>query len=444
MGRLFGTDGVRGIANQELSPELAFKLGRVVGGIFAKDAQRAKMVLGKDTRISSDMLEAAIMAGMASVGVDVVKLGVVPTPGVAFLTSRLSADAGVMISASHNPVEYNGIKFFSSDGYKLSDELEDQIEEMVLSEEDDLPRPVKDGVGTIKELPETQDLYLEHLKASSVDLTGLRVVADCANGAAYMLAPRILKELGAQVIIINNRPDGLNVNLGCGSIHPNVLKEAVLEHRADAGLAYDGDADRLIAVDEKGNILNGDKIMAICGLDMAERDELPRKSIVATAYSNLGLSQLFKSIGGQVLIAENGDRYVLEKMRQEDIALGGEQSGHIIFLKYATTGDGILTSLQLLSSMMRKGRPLSNLADQMREFPQILVNVKVPDKKKVMDNPRVLRHIEEAKGALEGRGRLHIRPSGTEPLVRIMGEGPDREEIEALVYELAQVIREES
>ncbi len=445
MGRLFGTDGVRGIANNGLLPELAFKLGRVAASIFSRKTGRTTIVLGKDTRISSDMLEAAIIAGITCSGGDVLRVGIIPTPGVAYLTKELSADAGVMISASHNPVEYNGIKFFSSEGYKLPDGVEDEIERLVMLEQDNLPRPIGERIGSVKNITNAEELYCEHLKATCpVDFRGLKVVVDCANGAAYKVAPKVLKNLGTELIVINHEPNGINVNLECGSTYPNAIKSATIRYGADIGLSYDGDADRLIVVDEEGGILNGDKILAVCGLDMAERGILPGKAIVATAYSNLGLTKAFEDIGGQVLIADNGDRYVLEMMREKGLILGGEQSGHIIFLDHTTTGDGVLTSLQLLSVVKRKKLPLSELASAMVEFPQILVNVPAEDKKGILKKERVNFEIQKAAEALQGRGRLHIRPSGTEPLIRIMGEGPNKEEVQEIVDKLVEAIKEES
>jgi phosphoglucosamine mutase len=454
MARLFGTDGVRGIANTFLSPELAFTLGRVGTGIIARRLRRQPtIIVGCDTRLSGDMLEAAVASGIASVGGQAVTIGVIPTPGVAFLVRDLPADAGIIISASHNPMEYNGIKFVSGDGFKLSDEEEQEIEEYISFDEqgivrfgvyDDFPRPAGGGVGKICRLQNAGERYMRYAKSTvNVSLEGLKVVVDCANGAASSYTPRLLEDLGAHVITVNDKPDGTNINLKCGSIHPQVIGELVVRTGADLGLAHDGDADRLIAVDERGHVVNGDHIMAICGLDLLRKGKLPKKTIVATVYSNLGLVKTFKREGGNVVITQNGDRYVLEEMRKLGVVLGGEQSGHIIFLDRNTTGDGIITALALLSVLRTTGQRLSELASWMEVYPQTLVNVEVSNKESFFSNSRVGRAIERANALVGEEGRIFVRPSGTEPLIRVLGEGADEAMVRTAVSEVVKVVREE-
>jgi phosphoglucosamine mutase len=454
MARLFGTDGVREIANAFLSPELAFALGRVGAGIIGRRLGKPPtVVVGRDTRLSGDMLEAAVVAGITSVGGQVIDSGVIPTPGVAFLVRDIPADAGIIISASHNPMEYNGIKFISGDGFKLSDEEELEIEKHIafhergmlsLDAHDGFPRPVGNNVGKVSRLTDGGERYLMHAKSTvDVGLEGLRVVVDCANGAASLYTPRLLQDLGVHVTAINDKPDGTNINARCGAIHPQALAEIVVETGADIGLAHDGDADRLIAVDEKGNLVNGDHIMAICGLDLLRRGMLPRNTIVATVYSNLGLSKAFAREGGNVVITQNGDRYVLEEMRKQGVILGGEQSGHIIFLDRNTTGDGIITALALMSVLRRTGGKLSELASWMDVYPQVLVNVNVTDKQGLFSNSAIHQAIERAQALMNQDGRIFVRPSGTESLVRVLGEGPEESMVRAVVSDLARVIEEE-
>lgn len=454
MGRLFGTDGVRGIANKDLTPELAFLLGRAGAYVLAHrrgvaNGGRLRVVIGRDTRVSGQMLEAAMVAGMTSVGVDVIQLGILPTPAVAFMTRHLGVDAGVMISASHNPVEDNGIKFFLSDGFKLPDEVEDEIEELVLKAQqggdcsDDLPRPVGLEVGRVENYPQAIDEYVEFLAGTvDVDLSGLRIVVDCANGAAYQAAPQVLRRLGAEVITINTNANGEDINVDCGSTHPNVIQAAVKKYQAAVGIAHDGDADRVIAVDEAGEILNGDNIMAVCAVDMLSRSALPKSAIAATVYSNLGLKKVLEQHGGYVIETKNGDRYVLEAMREHGLALGGEQSGHIIFLEHNTTGDGILTALQLLAVMVKKGVPLSQLRQILKPYPQILKNIRVKDKN-WESNEKIQQAIAKAEEILGGDGRIFVRASGTEPLVRVMGEAPDFSQVQEAVELVESVVYEE-
>ena len=449
MARLFGTDGVRGIANSfDLSPELAYRLGRagaylLVAQAFGQDT-RPRVVVGKDPRRSGDMLEAALIAGVLSAGADVVRVGVVTTPAVAFLVRNLGAQAGVMISASHNPAEYNGIKFFSSEGYKLPDELEDQVEALVHHLPDDLPHPTGAGIGRLIEGSRLVQHYVDYLVGTaSSRFEGLRLVVDCANGSASHLAPEVYRQLGAEVIPLFAEPDGLNINQGCGSTHPEVITRAVLEHGAHAGLAHDGDADRVLLADEKGRLVDGDQVLVICGLDLMAQGKLAHNTVCGTVLSNLGLDLAMSGRGGRVIKAPVGDRYVLEEMRRHGLNLGGEQSGHVIFLDHTTTGDGILTAVQVLSVMARTRHHLSELADQMHRFPQVQVNVRVTDKSRVNENGNITLAVRQAEERLGEVGRVLVRPSGTEPLVRVMLEGPDAAALETLAGELAEVIRRE-
>jgi len=398
-------------------------------------------VVGRDTRVSGDMLEAALVAGICSVGVDVIKVGIIPTPGVAFLTRFLQAGAGVMISASHNPVEDNGIKFFDSAGYKLSDEGEETIERAVLDRPADFPRPA--GIHIGRAFPERDALkyYIDHITGTvNGDFRGLRVVVDCAYGAAWEAAPRALRELGAEVIPINVLPDGSRINVDCGSTNIKQLSMAVVAHRADAGIAHDGDADRVIAVDEQGNMVDGDAIMVICGLSMARKGILKNNTVVVTVMSNLGLEMAFKEAGITVHRTPVGDKYVLRKMLDEGASLGGEQSGHIIFAEHCTTGDGIITACQLLNVLVESGEPLSRLARQMKKLPQTMVNVRVSDKQRVLDSGELKTAVEEAERELGNSGRVLVRPSGTEPVIRIMVEGPSESTCNEIARRLAGVI----
>lgn len=444
MGKYFGTDGVRGVANRELTPELAFKLGRVGAYVLTKGKERAKVVIGRDTRLSGELLEAALVAGILSIGCDVVRLGIVPTPGVAFLTRHLGADAGVMISASHNPFPDNGIKFFGPDGFKLLDETEAEIEKYLDMESDELPRPIGDKIGRVTEDYEAVQAYLEHLKSTiDTDLCGMHIVVDCANGAAYELAPHLLRDLGADVTAIHTNPDGLNINVDCGSTHPEQLQEEVRKKQAHVGLAFDGDADRLIAVDEKGNVVDGDHIMFICGKHMKEQGKLKEDTIVTTVMSNFGFYKALDQIGVHSEKTKVGDRYVMEKMLEGGYNLGGEQSGHIIFLDYNTTGDGMLTAVQLLCAMKEKGQTLQELASLMEKYPQIMVNVQVKSKDGWDQNPEILERIREVEEALGNEGRVLVRPSGTEPVIRVMAEGPDEELLKQYVEQIAEEIRKQ-
>ncbi len=443
MPKLFGTDGIRGLANAELTPELAMSLGSAAGIVLKNKTNRSAVLIGKDTRISSGMLEAALTAGFCSVGLDVWQAGVIPTPAVAYLAQNMDVCAGAVISASHNPALDNGIKLINDQGFKLDNELETEIEKMIIENKFVETRPCGEGVGRIFTLDQAENMYSGHLqKTIEQELKGIRVILDCANGAAYCLAPKILRNMGAQVVSINDDPDGLNINMNCGSTHPQNLQKAVVKYKADLGLAFDGDADRVIAVDENGEIVNGDQIILICALALQEKARLGNQ-VVITVMSNLGLRQALKENNICVHETNVGDRYVLEKMLATNSILGGEQSGHIIFREYATTGDGILTALQLLQIVKKSGKKLSQLAARMKTYPQILVNLKVKDKTNWDKNPLIKEALSRGEQKLEGRGRLFVRASGTEPLLRVMAEGQNSKELEELVEEVACVIRSE-
>ncbi|NLU35842.1 MAG: phosphoglucosamine mutase [Clostridiales bacterium] len=445
MGRLFGTDGVRGLANSELTGKLAFELGQAGAYVLTMAKHKPRILIGRDTRISGDMLEAALIAGICSVGAEAIVAGVIPTPAVAYLTRHYGADAGVVISASHNSMEYNGIKFFDKNGYKLPDELENRIESIILDKAETMPAPIGVEVGRRVRIRNAVRDYVEFLKGTvDTDLDGLKIVLDCANGAAYEAAPMVLGSLGAEVITTYHTPDGTNINDYCGSTHPEKLQSLVLETGADVGLAFDGDADRLIAVSELGNLVDGDHIMYICAMDMKERGLLKQNTVVSTVMSNLGLDNALKNAGCKLEKTRVGDRYVLEKMLEMGYNFGGEQSGHIIFLDHNTTGDGILTALQLLSVMKRSGRKLSELASGMKKYPQVLVNARVSEDKKnfYKDDDVIQEEIRKIEERFQDDGRVLIRPSGTEPVVRVMIEGADQREIEDQAVKLARLIEE--
>lgn len=446
MKRLFGTDGVRGIANSELTAGLAYKLGQAGAYVLTAETKHIpKILVGMDTRISGHMLEAALVAGICSVGAEAICLGVIPTPAVAWLTRHYKADAGVVISASHNPYEFNGIKFFNGNGYKLSDEMEDRIEDIIVRNLEPLPTPTgsKIGIRTVKDSA-TRD-YVNFLKGSiDCDLTGLKIAIDCANGAVFRAAPEVLSELGATVFTINDKPDGININKNCGSTHIKGLQQFVKERGADLGFAFDGDADRVLAVDEKGDLVDGDQIMAIIGLELKKRGKLAKDTIVATVMSNLGFDIMAANSGIKLAKTKVGDRYVLEEMLDKGYVLGGEQSGHVIFLEHNTTGDGLMTALQLLKTVRSTGKKLSELASVMQVLPQVLKNAKVKNENKhrFMEDELVARMCCELEEEFHGEGRVLIRPSGTEPLVRVMIEGKDQEYITRRAVELAGIIEE--
>ena len=441
MGVMFGTDGVRGVANRDLSPELAYKLGRAGAFVLARGGPHTRVVIGKDTRVSGDMLEAALVAGICSAGVDVLQLGVLPTPAVAYLARTLKAAAGVVISASHNPFDDNGIKFFGGSGYKLSDEMEAEIEALVMDDCAGIPYPVGSRIGRAYRIHDAADRYALFLKSAvNVNFSGLKVVVDCANGAAYQVAPRVLAELGAEVFPICNQPDGVNINVGCGSTHTSLLQKTVVSLGADLGLALDGDADRVLAVDAKGRLIDGDQIMVICAKDLKDNGLLMSNKVVVTVMSNLGLHVALRESGIEVVETKVGDRYVLEELLRSRAVFGGEQSGHILYLDYNTTGDGVLTALKLLAVMVKSSRALEDLSSQMERYPQILENVRVKDKDRVMHSPALADAIRGQEKRLSGKGRILVRPSGTEPLVRVMAEGRDIEELKDIVRGLINII----
>jgi len=444
MARLFGTDGVRGIANTELSAELAYRLGQAGAYVLTSETMHApKILVGMDTRISGHMLEAALVAGICSVGAEAVCLGVIPTPAVAYLTRYYQADAGVVISASHNPFEFNGIKFFNSKGYKLPDSMEDSIEELIHVGIDKIPLPVGEKIGKRSIAENALIDYVNFLRGTiSCDLRGLKIAIDCANGASFKAAPQLLAELGAEVLTISNTPDGTNINKDCGSTHMSALKKFVIKCGADLGFAFDGDADRVLAVDENGKMVDGDQIIAIIGLILNQNGGLEKNTIVATVMSNLGLDIMAQNNGLHLVKTKVGDRYVLEEMLDKGYMLGGEQSGHVIFLKHNTTGDGLLTALQLLSVLKATGKKLSELAAVMQILPQVLKNAKVKNENKhhYMEDELVACLCSELETEFHGEGRVLIRPSGTEPLVRVMIEGKDKEYITRRAAELADII----
>ena len=444
MSRMFGTDGVRGVANSELTAQIAYDLGRAGAYVLTEGTHKPKILVAKDTRISGDMLEAALIAGILSVGAEAVVLGVVPTPAVAYLTRKYNADAGVMISASHNPVEYNGIKFFDGKGYKLSDELEDEIQRVIEGGFENVPSPTGIQIGKRQKVEMAAlDDYIEFAKSTvSHSLKGLRVALDCSNGASYKAAIKAFRDLGADVYIINDNPDGTNINENCGSTHPEELMEYVVKNGCDVGFAYDGDADRCLAVDEKGNLITGDFILAICGKYLKEMNKLHDDTLVVTVMSNLGLDIACQEQGMKTLKTKVGDRYVLDEMIKGKYVLGGEQSGHIIFLDYNTTGDGLVTSLQIASIVKKENKTLSELCSIMKELPQVLANAKVPNEMKniYLEDEEIKAEIVRIEESLHGRGRVLIRPSGTEPLVRVMLEGENQEEIDKMAHNLADMI----
>jgi phosphoglucosamine mutase len=447
MGRMFGTDGVRGIANLELTAELAYKLGRVGSYVLTEGTHKPTIVVGMDTRISGDMLESALVAGICSVGAHAICVGVVPTPAVAYLTRLYNADAGVVISASHNPVEYNGIKFFNKDGYKLPDEVENRIEEIIENGLKEVPSPTGGDLGVREVRQEGIFDYINYLKGIiDIDFTGLKIAMDCAEGASCFAAPEIFEELGAEIFVIHNNPDGKNINKNCGSTHMDEIRKFTVENGCHIGFAFDGDADRCLAVDEKGNVVNGDFILTILAKYLKENGKLDKDTLVVTVMSNMGLDIACKSEGIRTAKTKVGDRYVLEEMLKEGYKLGGEQSGHIIFLDYNTTGDGLMTALSLASVLKNSGKSLSELASVMKELPQVLVNAKVTNNKKdaYMKDEIIVSEIEKMEKALEGRGRVLIRPSGTEPLVRVMLEGENQSEIDEMAHSLAKLIEERS
>ncbi|TKB66373.1 MAG: phosphoglucosamine mutase [Nitrospira sp.] len=445
MRKLFGTDGVRGVANLDpMTSEMAMQLGRAAAHIFMRRAGRHQIVIGKDTRISGYMLESALMAGICSMGVDVLLVGPMPTPAIAFLTRSLRADAGVVISASHNPYQDNGIKFFSKDGFKLPDEVEARIEELIVSDEISHLRPTADLIGKAYRIDDAAGRYIEFAKRSlpkDLDFQGIKLVVDCANGAAYNVAPMVLRELGATIEVIGNKPDGMNINARCGAVHPELLQEQVLRHKADLGIALDGDADRAVFVCEQGTVIDGDHVMAALGLDLHQSGLLVKQTLVGTVMSNFGLELSMSKAGIKLIRTPVGDRYLLERMLAEGYSFGGEQSGHFIFLDHNTTGDGLISALQILSLVKRTKKPLSELAKAMTAVPQVLVNVQVTKKPRLESIPDIDCAIQASERRLNGCGRVLIRYSGTEPLLRIMVEGEQSTMVKEVADELARVVR---
>ncbi|MGV3080654.1 phosphoglucosamine mutase [Streptococcus dysgalactiae] len=446
MGKYFGTDGVRGEANVELTPELAFKLGRFGGYVLSQhETERPKVFVARDTRISGEMLESALIAGLLSVGIEVYKLGVLATPGVSYLVRTEKASAGVMISASHNPALDNGIKFFGNDGFKLADDQELEIEALLDAPEDTLPRPSAEGLGTLVDYPEGLRKYEKFLVTTGTDLSGMTVALDTANGAASVSARDVFLDLNAKIAVIGEKPNGLNINDGVGSTHPEQLQELVKETGADLGLAFDGDSDRLIAVDETGEIVDGDRIMFIIGKYLSEKGLLAYNTIVTTVMSNLGFHKALDKQGINKAITAVGDRYVVEEMRRSEYNLGGEQSGHVIIMDYNTTGDGQLTAIQLTKVMKETGKSLSELAAEVTIYPQKLVNIRVENsmKERAMEVPAIANIIAKMEDEMAGNGRILVRPSGTEPLLRVMAEAPTDAEVDYYVDTIADVVRTE-
>lgn len=447
MARLFGTDGVRGEANTSLTPELAYRLGRAATLYFGKESEgKPLIIIGRDTRISGEMFEAALTAGITSAGGRAMLAGIIPTPAIAYLARRHNAKAGIVISASHNPFGDNGIKFFGGDGYKLPDSVEDELEAIVnhLAENDDYPRPHGAAIGHIEYRTDFQNQYMDFVLSTCRErFDGMKVVLDCANGAAYEVMPKILRQLGASVKVIHALPNGTNINDGCGSTHMESLQKAVVENHADFGIAHDGDADRCLCVDEKGEIIDGDHILVMCATDMIKKGTLPYNTVVTTVMANIGFHKAIKEAGGRAEITAVGDRYVLENMLKNGYKIGGEQSGHIIFTDFATTGDGLITALQVLSSLKRSGRKASELTAMMTTYPQLLVNVRVATNEGWEENGAIKAAIEEGEKELGSDGRILVRPSGTEPLIRVMAEGADQAQLDRICHAIANVVKKE-
>lgn len=444
MRKIFGTDGVRGIANRDLTVETAVRIGRAAAYLMKmKNGEKSTFLIGRDTRLSGDMLESAMASGINSMGVDVLLGGVLPTPAVAYLVRSMNLAGGVVISASHNPYEYNGIKIFSRDGFKLSDETEEKIEKIIISDDLAGALPTGERIGRINILMDAQRRYMDFLERTiNTRFDNLLIAVDCAHGAAYQVGPNILAELGAHVVAFNVHPTGTNINHGCGSTHPQLLQEVMKSGRFNIGLAFDGDADRLIAVDETGEVIDGDLMMNIFAWSLAEAGQLPGNHVVATVMSNIGLEKALADNSIQMIRAKVGDRYVLEEMIRHGAVLGGEKSGHIIFLDHNTTGDGILSALMLLNAVKKTGKTLSQLKNMMTVYPQAMENVSVKDKKEIMENKELLAYIREKEEAVKGKFRILVRQSGTEPLVRVMAEGPDSDSTRELVQDISGKIRE--
>jgi len=447
MKKLFGTDGIRGIANLEpITAETAFKIGRA-GACLYRHKKDPKILIGKDTRISGDMLESALIAGICSSGVNVLRAGILPTPAIAYLNKIYDADCGIVISASHNPYDNNGIKYIKKNGFKFSDQEEEKIEKKCFENPDIYHPPTGGNIGCVRNIFNAKEKYIQHIQdtiSPSIDLQKLKIVIDCANGALSQIAPDLFNALGLNIMSIHNQPNGININLDCGATHTSSLQEEVIKNNADIGLAFDGDGDRMIAVDEKGNVIDGDQIMAICALNLIKNNQLTNNLVVTTMMSNMGFDRAIKAAGGTVIRTKIGDRYVLEKMKEKNAILGGEQSGHIIFLKYGTTGDGLISALQLLKIMIEERKSLHQLASVVKKIPQLLLNVETNNKKVFFENTRIDEIIKASKRELNGNGRIFVRASGTEPLIRVLLEGDDCMKLESIYQELKKVISAEN
>jgi phosphoglucosamine mutase len=444
MKKLFGTDGIRGIANEyPMTTEVALNVGRAIAYLSKREGHSPRIIIGKDTRLSGDMFESAIISGICSMGVSVISVGIIPTPGIAFLTHNMRADVGIVISASHNPMQDNGIKIFKSDGFKISDEKENQIEELIFANNMDKLHPVPKELGKVSRLDDAAGRYVDFLKSTfpqEINPEGTKIVLDCANGATYRVAPSVFTELGVEVTTLFNQPDGKNINLNCGSQHPEALAKEVLRQKADAGFAFDGDGDRVIAVDEKGTVLTGDQALAICSALLKKEGKLKNNLVVRTVMSNLGLSVVFQKLGIDSVFADVGDRYVLKEMLARGAIIGGEDSGHIIFLQHHTTGDGLIIALQLLAAMKKEDKRLSELAKIMIVFPQMLINIDVKKKPKIESVPEIMVAIKQVEEKLGDKGRVLVRYSGTQNMCRVMVEGPTKKETETYCRQIADVV----
>lgn len=444
MGKLFGTDGIRGVANLKLTPQLAFKVGRAAGFVLTKE-KKGKIIIGRDTRLSGNLLETALASGLMSIGLDVELAGVIPTPAIAYLTRTGNYLAGVVISASHNPYEHNGIKFFSNEGYKLPDQVEEQIEDLIFTDTKIYKEAIGEEIGRLHYLHDASKKYADYLRSLvDIRLDGMKIAIDTGNGALSHIAEDVLKSLGAKVVVINNEPDGKNINDNCGSTNPELIRQLVIKEKADIGMSFDGDADRIIAVDNKGRIIDGDHILAICATYLKKENKLSKNTVVGTIMSNIGLTKYLESIGVKLVHTKVGDRYVLEEMRKEGYVIGGEQSGHVIFLDYNTTGDGLATGLHLLEVIKKSGKTSAELNDLMTSYPQVLVNanVRLDLRDRYMEFPEIVEKINSIEEKFNGSGRVVIRPSGTESLVRVMIEGEDENELMKEAKELAAFIEE--
>ena len=445
MNKLFGTDGIRGIANEHpMTTEIALNVGRAIAYLSKRKGHTARIIIGKDTRLSGDMFESAIISGICSMGVNAISVGVMPTPGIAFLTHNMRADAGIVISASHNPSQDNGIKFFNNEGFKLSDEKENQIEELIFANNMDKLHPVPKELGKLSRLDDAAGRYIDFLKSTfpqEINPEGMKVVIDCGHGATYRVAPKVFAELGVEVTTLFNQPDGKNINLNCGSQHTEALAAEVLRQKADVGFAFDGDGDRVIAVDDTGNVLTGDRILAVCSAILKKEGKLKNNFVVRTVMSNLGLSVAFQKLGIDSVFAQVGDRFVLEEMLTRGAIIGGEDSGHLIFLKYHTTGDGLITALQVLAAMKKEEKPLSELANIMTVFPQMLINIDVKKKPEIETMPKIMAAIKKSEKALGDKGRVLVRYSGTQNMCRVMVEGPTKKETESHCHQIADVVK---